>query len=347
MKRNRYFTLRKKKKEQDYYEVNKKQHILPYDRIYPNGYFAKNDNYSVMFELGQTETNEGGMISELRSSEFDFRIFNRNEKRYLMIYETCSGYKIFDESVQTAMERIRRAGETCRILMANERIRFLHEGYLIFQTRKSLNISDYLNNMAECAADFQDRKEDMKLQIKEENGCYALIGIHSFPDNHEQMEKCVTRLVKEPATCSSVRIFETVKDEIVRNKINELYMGIEGVLVRMKRTDRKFYDWFDLLEAMEAEETGRYTFCGCLSCICGKDEEAADKIIEKLQKDIKESGGRLAIYAAGKKKVLEQILGIGTEEGFTRIILTEEIGGMQAGTIEKSSNVPVLKKNII
>lgn len=344
MRRNRYFTLRKKKKEQDYYEVNKKQHILPYDRIYPNGYFEKNRIYSVMFELGQSETNEGDMISELRSSEFDFRIFSRNEKRYLMIYETCSGYKIFDESVQTAMERIRTAGETCRILTANERIRFLHEGYLLFQTRKSLNISDYLNNMAECAADFQnERKEDMKLQIKEENGCYALIGIHSFPDNHEQMEKCVTRLVKEPATCSSVRIFETVKDEIVRNKINELYMGIEGVLVKMKRTDREFYDWY----MNQEEKSARYTFSGCLVCVYGTEEEELQRTIEKMQKDVKENDGRIAIYAAGKKKVLEQILGVGTEEGFTRMLLTEKIGGMVAGTMERTNTVPVLAKNII
>lgn len=344
MRRNRYFTLRKKKKEQDYYEVNKKQHILPYDRIYPNGYFEKNGIYSVMFELGQSETNEGDMISELRSSEFDFRIFSRNEKRYLMIYETCSGYKIFDESVQTAMERIRTAGETCRILTANERIRFLHEGYLLFQTRKSLNISDYLNNMAECAADFQnERKEDMKLHIKEENGCYALIGIHSFPDNHEQMEKCVTRLVKEPATCSSVRIFETVKDEIVRHKIRELYMGFEGELVKMKRTDREFYDWY----MNQEEESARYTFSGCLVCVYGTEEEELQRTIEKMQKDVKENDGRIAIYAAGKKKVLEQILGVGTEEGFTRMLLTEKIGGMVAGTMERTNTVPVLAKNII
>ena len=99
--------------------------------------------------------------------------------------------------------------------------------------------------MEECAADFQNnRKEDMKPQMTEENGYYVLAGIHSFPDKTEQITKCVTRLVKDPATCSSVRIFETVKDEIVRHKIRELYMGFEGELVKMKRTDREFYDWY-------------------------------------------------------------------------------------------------------
>ena len=66
-----------------------------------------------------------------------------------------------------------------------------------------------------------------------------------------------------------------------------------------------------------------------------------------MQKDVKENDGRIAIYAAGKKKVLEQILGVGTEEGFTRMLLTEKIGGMVAGTMERTNTVPVLAKNII
>lgn len=346
MKKNRYFILRKRKKEQDYYEVNKKQQILPYNRIYPNGYFEKDGIYSAMIELGLAESKEETMIRELRSSEFDFRIFNRNEKRYLIIYEKCNDYKAFEDTMQTALERLREVGEKRRLLTANERIRFLHEGYLLFHARKSLNISDYLNNMEECAVDFQKKKEqeDMKTQIKEENGYYVLAGIHSFPDKTEQMTKCVTRLIKDPATCSSVRIFETVKDETVRQKIKELYMGFEGELVRMKRTDRDFYDWYGM---EQEEESARYTFCGCLVCVYGTEEEELQRTIEKMQKDVKENDGRLAVYATGKKRVLEQILGVGTEEGFTRIMLTEKMSGMMAGTMERTNTVPVLTKNII
>ncbi len=343
MKKNKYFILRKKRKEQNYYEVNKKQQILPYNRIYPNGYFEKEGIYSAMIELRLVESKEENMIRELRNSEFDFRIFNRNEKRYLIIYEKCNDYKFFEDTMQTVVERLKTAGETYGILTANERIRFLHEGYLIFRTKKSLNISDYLNNMEECAADFQNnRKEDMKPQMTEENGYYVLAGIHSFPDKTEQITKCVTRLVKDPAT-SSVRIFETVKDEIVRHKIRELYMGFEGELVKMKRTDREFYDWY----MNQEEESARYTFSGCLVCVYGTEEEELQRTIEKMQKDVKENDGRIAIYAAGKKKVLEQILGVGTEEGFTRMLLTEKIGGMVAGTMERTNTVPVLAKNII
>ncbi len=347
MKKKKYFILRKNKKDQEYYEVNRKERILPYERLYLKGYFQNEKIMSALFLLGEwKEEQEIEMIKTLRMADVDFRLINRNEKRYLLILDECN-YQEFDKLVEFLVEKIKLTGETLEILTINERIRFLHEGYLLMKEQRRLNIEDYLNNMNECAEDFRlDKMEKKEIHsiIEGENGYFALLGIHSWPDQTDEIRNVVTDLLKSPCFISGIRIFESICDQDVINKMKQCYMGLDGQMVKLKRTDPKFYA---LYHGLEEDETAHYTFAGCLVLLRGDTMDELIKEVEELQFHVKTEGGKIVHYVTSWKEIWEQIAGITFHDGYTRIITTEKLEGMTAKQKQAKKSGAVFMNHIL
>lgn len=359
MGKNKYFIYRKNKKEEPYYLVNhkEKEHPLLYNRLYPNGYFAQKTVYSAAFSVDFL--NEKQIFCLLRSASLDFRILNiKNEQgaidTFFLLYEVNSSYEQFDRLAEYVTETLLKE-KNCfpKLLSLNERIRLIHRGCLLGKTEKHLNIMDYISAFSECKKDFSFDKiqfyetgNEMKADIGGEGCSMAVLGVQNYPENRNAMERINTRILKNKYIAAGIRIFESVLDQMVISRMKTIYMGLESHMVKLKKTDPEFYEMF---HNSTADDTARYTFCGCMALFCAESDTELWEELNILSEEIRADGGNLIVYQAGKRTLYENIIGAGIGNGYTRTVYTKNLEGMAADSALESrdSMMDILKKNII
>ncbi len=359
MGKNKHFIYRKNKKEEPYYLVNKKEkkNLFLYDRLYPNGYFVQSKICSTVFsvDFGQDEKH---ILRLLRNASLDFRILSvRNEQgtmdTFFLLYEIDSSYEQFDKLVNYVIELLKEENCFPALLSLNERIRLVHRGCLLGKEEKQLNVMDYIRAFPECKKDFDfdnlqfyEAGNEMRADIEGESCSMAVLGVQNYPEDKNAMERINTRILKNNYIAAGTRIFESVPDQTVISRIKTIYMGLDSHMVKLKKADSEFYELF--YNSM-ADDTARYTFCGCIALLCAESSTELLEELHQLSEEIRSDGGNLVVYQTGKRSVYENIISARIDSGYTRTVYTKNLEGMAADSLLESRNslMDILKENII
>ena len=361
MEKSKYFIYKKNKKEEPYYLVNQKEkkNLFLYDRLYPNGYFVQNKIYSAVFSVDFQ--NEKHILCLLRNASLDFRILNmRNEQgimdTFFLLYEADSNYEQFDKLADYVIEELLKE-ENCfpRLLSLNERIRLIHRGCLLGKEENYLNVMDYIKAFPECKKDFgfdnlqfHETGNEMRADIEGEGFSMAVLGVQNYPEDKNVMERINTRILKNNYIAAGIRIFESVSDQTVVGRMKTIYMGLDSQMVKLKKTDSEFYELF---YNNMADDTARYTFCGCIALLCAESNTELLEELNRLSEEIRSDGGNLVVYRTGKRRVYENIISARIDGGYTRTIYTKNLEGMAADSLLESRDsmdmMSILEKNLI
>lgn len=359
MGKSKYFIYKKNKKEEPYYLVNQKEKetLFLYDRLYPNGYFVQNKIYSAVFSVDFQD--EKRILHLLRNASLDFRILNIKNKQgvtdtFLLLYEAESSYEQFDKLVDYVIEELLKE-ENCfpALLSLNERIRLIHRGCLLGKEENYLNVMDYIKAFPECKKDFRfdnlsfhETENEMRADIEGEGCSMAVLGVQNYPEDKNAMERINTRILKNKYITAGIRIFESVLDQTVIGRMKTIYMGLDSHMVRLKKTDSEFYEMF---HNNMADDTARYTFCGCMALFCAENDTELLEELKQLSEEIQADGGNLMVYQTGKRKLYENIISARIDSGYTRTVYTKNLEGMTADSLLESrdSLMDILKENII
>lgn len=273
---------------------------------------------------------------------------------FFLLYEIDSSYEQFDKLVNYIMELLREENCFPALLSLNERIRLVHRGCLLGKEETHLNVTDYIKAFPECKKDFDFDKiqfyetgNELRTDIEGENCSMAVLGVQNYPEDKNAMEKINTRILKNKYTAAGTRIFESVPDQIVIGRMKAIYMGLDSHMVKLKKTDSEFYELF---YNNMADDTARYTFCGCVALLCANNTELLEEL-NQLSEEIRSDGGSLIVYQTGKRTLYENIISARIDSGYTRTIYTKNLEGMAADSLLESRDsmdmMSILEKNLI
>lgn len=272
---------------------------------------------------------------------------------FLLLYEAESSYKQFDKLTDYVIEALKKEHCFLVLLSLNERIRLIHRGCLLGKKDNYLNVTDYIKAFPECKKEFlfdniqfYEARNEMRPDIEGENCSMAVVGVQNYPENKNAMERINTRILKNKYIAAGIRIFESVLDQTVIGRMKTIYMGLDSHMVKLKKTDPEFYEMF---HNNMADDTARYTFCGCMALFCAENDTELLEELKQLSEEIQADGGNLIVYQTEKRKLYENIISARLDSGYTRTVYTKNLEGMTADSLLESrdSLMDILKENII
>lgn len=329
-----------------------KQHLGMY-QISESGLVKTKNVYQKMYFLTSIRSKDimlqgneeiiTGLDNNMETIATQQLIYNRARNQFLLTYETeyedrNMAYEGFQEREKLLDVAVHKDGLNLKSLTANERLANIHDFFLSVNDNFQVK-GNYLTTSTEWIPEIQIDKKDCTLKRMKIGGKYCCVMfIRRFSMKINENQEFIHLLFSIPEVEYIKLNWTYIPDKQIMDRIRSEYIGIESLLVKMRRTKPEFVTRWNAALAGETMDGG-YAGCGFSFLLVTDTEKEMDSLIDNIQMQADSFHVEISTFTSKQKEALYSMVSGIQQVVNIRTITTENLQGIwQAFSVSNETN---------